>query len=438
MEQMRKYQKASSTGSLTRGRLHRFSTKSSTKPLDAQGEAERPQRSTKTLFNSTGAATDKTRVETEHDSLLTAMERDLINIDPFHTLPCRLDRPGQDLAHRAKHLFLQSAPDWSSTAFTSTTGLRTGYAYRVGFCSMLSLASYYLDQASGRGPSLETLQWTSATTSCTRRMLSNPVTQAGDEALLGVLLLLANDQFMGGGKHSILHSKALARLFRLRGGIEYLRLPCTMELFINYNLIALGKAQTAYLDHMRPDAEGAAEFKEWKADVDVLILELQNLNTWAKSVHSDSRGERRALFIKVISFLLNSKTVIEENYWAFIVCYLAVMLWEYRYRPRDGENLLRELARRCQLSRPESRLTEVAWILVQGLDGDRHRKWLISRMIKVLHRLSNGLRLKIGRFLLGLVDPRQARDVFLDTTDFENIQKEAFAGLPVSNSTKLG
>jgi hypothetical protein len=74
---------------------------------------------------------------------------------------------------------------------------------------------------------------------------------------MSVLLLLANDQLMEDGESSGLHSKALARLFRLRGGIESLRLLHTIELFIIYNLITFGRAQTTHLDHMGSDAEGA-------------------------------------------------------------------------------------------------------------------------------------------------------------------------------------
>jgi hypothetical protein len=396
LEQVRKYQTSFPTPPLTTHDPHQTLTRSSAKPLESR--VDNAQLSPLDL---TRLAVDNTRVERQHDSLLTATERELINVDPFHTLPCRLDRSGQDLAHRAKSLFLQSSPNWSSALFTETTGLRLAYTYKANFCSMLACASNYLDSLSGRGPSLETLQWTSATTSCVRRTLSNPVTQGGDEALMGVFLLLANDQLVDGGKNGHLHSKALAQLFRLRGGLESLRLPYAMELFISFLLITpFGRTQIAYLDHMESDAEGAAELQEWKADVDLLILELQNLDIWDRAIHWESR-ERRALLIKVVKFLPHPKDAVEQDQWAFIITYLAVMLWEYRYRPRDCDNLLRDLTHHYEQLGQGFNLADVAWVLVRGLDRERHRKWQVIRMIRVLHRLSNQIQLKVARSVTG-------------------------------------
>lgn len=82
---------------------------------------------------STSLAADKTLAERQSDSLLAATERELISIDPFHTLPCRLDRSGQDLAHSAKSLFLQHAPNWPSILCTKTAGLPLAYTHKANF-----------------------------------------------------------------------------------------------------------------------------------------------------------------------------------------------------------------------------------------------------------------------------------------------------------------
>jgi hypothetical protein len=223
----------------------------------------------------------------------------------------------------------------------------------------------------------------------------------------------------------------------LRGGVESLHLPHSMELFINFNLITFNRAQIAYLDHIEPDAEGAAEFREWKADVDFLIFELENLSTWNdKALKWDGRAERKALLSKFAEFLSYPKDLVEEDQWAFIVCYLAVMLWEYRYRPKDCDILLRNLTHQCEQLKPGFSLADVAWLLARGLDHDLLRKWQVIRMIRVLRRLSSGLRLKVGRFLFGLVDPRQAPEVLLNAKDFGNVHQGAFEGLPVIDFTK--
>src|SRR3954447_25669715 len=93
------------------------------------------------------------------------------------------------------------------------------------------------------------------------------------------------------------------------------------------------------------------------------------------------------------------------------MCYLAVTLWDYRYRPIECENLLRELSRQRKQLGKSLNLVDVAWLLIRGLDSDRHRKWQVIRMIKVFHRLSKGLQSKTARFLCKIVDPSYAEDV---------------------------
>ena len=386
------------------------------------------------LLGSTARAIDNARARRTHHSLLMATERDLIHTDPFRTLPLKLDRSGQDLAYRAKNLFLQSTPNWAARTFTETMGMQIAYTYEANFCSMLAAASNYLDSFSGREPSLDTLRWTAATTSCVRRTLSNPATQDGDEALLGVFLLMATDLLVDGGMNSHLHSKILARLFRLRGGLDSLRLPYTIELFISFLLITpFGRAQTSYLDHISTDAEAITELQEWQADVNFLVLELRKLNIWATRTDRVNRDERNALLAQVFDFVADPTDMIEQDQKSFIVCFLAVMTREYKDRPEQCDRLLRNLVSRCKQLSKDCNLADVAWLLASPC-ANSTLKWTVIRMLKVLLRLSTNLRSKLVEFMYGLVDPQHALDV-LEVKDFEDVQREAFARLPLLDST---
>jgi Fungal specific transcription factor domain len=380
-------------------------------------------------------ASENARAAKQNDLLLTAAERSLIHLDPFDTLPCKLDRSGQDLAHRAKNLFLHSSPSWASVQFTESVSLRLAYMHRASFYSMLAAASSYLDSAMGRGVSVQTLRWTSESTSCVKRTLSSPETRNADEALTGVLSLLAVDRILEGGGNSHIHSKALAHLFRLRGGIQSLHQSHTMDLFVSFILVTpVGRGQIAHLDYLMLDAEGTANLKEWKADVDLLILELQNLHTWSRAMHWEDGGGRTALLAEIVAFLPHPKDSVKADQWIFIMCYLAVTLWDYRHHPIECENLLRELSRQCKQLGKAFNLADVVWLLVRGLDSARHRKWQVIRMIKVLHRLSKGLQSTVARFLCKIVDPRYAHDASINRKVLESICEEAFRGLPVTES----
>jgi len=425
LEQVRKYQKSCPTPPPT------LNDPSSAECSEAQVEAEIPQ-TYGVVTSLTRRASENARAARQNDSLVTAAERRLIHLDPFDVLPCKLDRSGQDLAHRAKSLYLRSTPNWASAQFTETVSLRLAYMHRTIFCSMLAAASSYLDSAMGREVSAQTLQWTAASAGCVKRALSSPGTRNADEALTGVLSLLAVDQVSQNGKHSHIHSKALAHLFRLRGGTQSLYQSHTMDLFISFVLVTpVGRGQIAHLDHVLFDADGVADLQEWRADVDLLILELQNLYAWGRAMRW---GEQAVLLDAVITFLPHPTNSFEADQWLFIMWYLAVMLWDYRHRPIECENLLRELNRQFKQLGEAFNLADVAWLLVQGLDSDRHRKWQVIRMIKVVHRLSKGLQSKIGRFLCKIVDPRFAQDASINREVLESIYEEAFMGLPVTES----
>lgn len=439
LEQVRIFQKSSRAPPQTPPDPSQPSTESGAEPLEAQVKTRRPYsrdkqpavtRTQLLPLETTRIVTDNRSAGKRHDSLITAVERDLINVDPFHTLPCKLNRSSQELAHFGTRLFLYSPPSWASFQLTRTVSIPITYRFRTSFSCMLVNTSSYFDSVMGRGVSTETLRWISASTSHLRRALSMPGAEDSDEALVGVLSVLCIDCVNDNGTNSHIHSKALARLFRLRG-IQSIYQSHAIDLLLSFLLIApIGKGQIAYLDHIASDAGGSAELHEWKADVDLLILELQNLSARDRAMHWQGQAERRALLIKVVSFLPHPLDTSAQDQLAFIICYLAVMLRAYRHRPRDCENLLRDLIHRCEELGPKLNLAEFTWFLVQGLDSDRYRKWHVIRMIKVLHRVSKGLQLKIGQFLHGLVDPRKGREVSLDTTDFESIRQEAFAGLP--------
>jgi hypothetical protein len=442
--QVRKHQKSSSIPLLNPNAPPQNLPTSSAEPSEAQTGAQRRQARNveSSVVKAQPLATDLTRRECanaraarQNNLLLTAAERTLIHLDPFDILPYKLDRPNQDLTHRAKSLFLHSSPSWASVQFTEAVSLRLAYMHRATFCSMLAAASSYLDSAMGRGVSAQTLQWKTASTSCVKRVLSSPGTRNADEALTGVSSLLAVDQNSGGGEYSHIHSKALAHLFRLRGGIQSLYQSHTIDLFISFILVTpIGRGQIAHLDYLMLDAEGIANLKEWKADVDLLILELQNLHTWSRAMHWEDGGERTALLAAIVAFLPHPEDSVKADQWIFIMCYLAVTLWDYRHRPMECENLLRELSRQCEQLGKAFNLADVVWLLIRGLDSARHRKWQVIRMIKVLHRLSKDLLSTVARFLCKIVNPRYAHDASINRRVLESIYEEAFRGLPVTES----
>jgi hypothetical protein len=82
--------------------------------------------------------------------------------------------------------------------------------------------------------------------------------------------------------------------------------------------------------------------------------------------------------------LTTTRDEFDESQQFFVLLYLALTSWEYRTDPESYLILLRKL---CQTLISPSRLAEVTWTLIQGLDDDRHRKWKVLRMTKVVHRL---------------------------------------------------
>jgi hypothetical protein len=83
-------------------------TKSSGKPAEAQAGAEGPCKGEEQPRSVNAQllplnATDNTLEEMQRDSLLAATERELINIDPFHTLPCKLASSRAPAIRRLSH-----------------------------------------------------------------------------------------------------------------------------------------------------------------------------------------------------------------------------------------------------------------------------------------------------------------------------------------------
>jgi hypothetical protein len=108
VKQIRKYQKLSPPLPFTSVHSHLPSTKSSGKPAEAQAGAEGPcegeeqPRSVNAQLLPLNV-TDNTLKEMQRDSLLAVIKRELINIDPFYTLPCRLTSSRAPTIRRLSH-----------------------------------------------------------------------------------------------------------------------------------------------------------------------------------------------------------------------------------------------------------------------------------------------------------------------------------------------
>ena len=377
------------------------------------------------------------RTKKRPTSPLSAIERELVHTDPFNTLPCKLNRSNQNLVHLARSLFLHCSPSWASVKFTEDLSLRLAFSHKLIFCAMLTEASSYLDLVSHRESSLETLQWSSACTTYVNRTISDPGIRYSDEGLVGVLLLLSNDLMANGGKNSHIHSRALTKLLRSRGGLESLQLSHSMDLFVSFVLITpIGEGQIAYLDHSIPEADEITELADWDRELNLLVLTFNKLHQWDRGGHVRTK-EAEQLEISPLSDVTNllpaPKDKFEEAQELFIHCYLVATQWDYRQCPRVFANFLRKLLYHCRNLGCNRQLANIAWILVQGLDGNRHRKWQVLRQMRVIYRLSRDTRSKINNYLHSMINPRlrHAQKVLLTPNDFTNIRYEAFAGLRV-------
>jgi hypothetical protein len=362
-------------------------------------------------------------------SLLTAIERDLVHFDPFATLPIALNRSDEVLAQLAVSLFLESPPTWASSKFAEAVGLHLAFLHKSVFCCMLATTSAYIDPVSGHGDSVRSIRWTAAGTFYVSQLISNPESRYGDDALVGILALLKTAILAGNVGNCHVHSRGFAQLLRHRGGLRSLQGSHNIDMFVSFLLVTpTSKGQISYLDHVQPDADGIAEIEDWVLDLDLLISTLRSLMQW-----DSPRSAKRAELCDELNDLMRKLTTRDEfdkPQQCFIALYLALIHWDYRRKPENYIDCLREL---CQNFIPQTSLAEVSWILTQGLDDDRQRKWQALRMTKVLQRLKTDTAFRVKNFLCGLIRS-SFDDVEVDMItrkDLLKISDEALAGLPI-------
>lgn len=206
-------------------------------------------------------------------------------------------------------------------------------------------------------------------------------------------------------------------------------------MFVSFLLITpTGKGQIEYLNHVQPDADGIAEVEDWVLDLNLLIATLRNL-VQLNSARSTKRAELCDGLKDFMQMLTTARDAFDESQQFFMLLYLALARWDCRKNPESYINLLRKLRQKLV---PQTSLAEVAWILTQGLDNDRQRKWQALRMTKVLHRLKKDTAFRVKNFLYGLIKSSfdDVEVAMITGKDFLKISEEALAGLPIDAAGK--
>lgn len=292
------------------------------------------------------------------------------------------------------------------------------------FCNLISVTSAFLDSATGRGATPETFKWSILGIRRINRLVADPVKRFGDELLMTLPQILIADSLAMGGENCKVHSRGLAQLIKSRGGLESQERPDGIESWICILCVVSSKAQTAYLDDLQPGDRGIAELNDWQIENDNLFSLLNDLVSW---IFDDERYPEPPKFcidengpsVLFRTHLNEPEDDFEESYQMFILFYLSVALWELRDSVEGTMSLLCNFSLQCQQLASNYHLPDVTYILIRGLDGNRARKWQMLRPIKVLHRLSVEVRLKIKRFLFQVVDfvSRDKERAVLDMVD---------------------
>lgn len=384
-----------------------------------------------------------TIIKEEDPSLLSALERDLNQFDPFACLPLKLDRSGQTLLAFSKEVLLDhSIPvSWKNPAVSKAVGLNFSYRNEQQLCSVLSATSSYMDLLHRRGVSLETMKWKCAAMRYVNLLISNPMTRYGDDALMGIMSLLLNEILTAGSENCHIHSRGIAQLLKHRPCQEDARSSPSMVYFMCSLFIVTSKGQIAHLKHVTSNMAGIEDTRNWKAEVDFFLHVLRNLHCWTQQLQyscSPTRNLPQSAFSHfILHGTLEHQDEFQLSYQLFVQCYLALVLYSHRESVDSCVTLFRKFFSQFrQLGRdhgPECCLHNAVWICIQSLDGNVELKWQASRMIRVLHRLSERTRLRLQRFFVGIYAATTGHPpVIISQQDFESINQEALKGLPVS------
>jgi hypothetical protein len=364
-------------------------------------------------------------------SLLTAVERELIHVDPFANLPIQLDRLDQAL-YRFSNSFLTEEEFQTSvtnSTLSRSVGLWSHYNSKIRVCATLLMASAYLDRNRSASPSSQTIKWKVNLIRCLNHVISNDETRYGHDAVDGVVLLLLLEALTPGSQHIHLHSRALMQLFSRRGNRGCLSDHIDVGL-----AILTSKAQIAYLDHLQPGQAGIEEALTWKGEVDFTVATLRGLSDWVlRSQRHFYRNPvlRDSVFLRSVQKFNQPTDSFELSQQMFALSYIAVVIWEVREDIPKCIRFLQTLSARHGCLEPDRPLLNTVWVCIRGIDDNKELQYQAIRLMRVFHRLTDNTQSMIRDFLTGLCGVVAGSSVGIILTGhiFMAINKEALAGL---------
>ena len=365
-------------------------------------------------------------------SLLTAVERELIHVDPFANLPIQLDRLDQALYKFSISFLTEERFQTSLTnpTLSRSVGLWHHYNSKIRACATLLITSAYLDKTRGASLSSDTIKWKVNLIRCLNRVISNDETRYGHDAVNGVVLLLLLEALTPGSQHVHLHSRALMQIFSRRGNRD-----CLSDHIDVGIAILTSKAQIAYLDHLQSGQAGIEEVLTWKGEVNFTVATLRGLSNWVLQSQQDFYGNlvlRDSAFLQSIQEFNQPTDTFELSQQMFVLFYIAVVIWEVREDIPKCIHFLQTLSARHECLKPDRPLPNTSWICIRGIDDNKELQYQAIRLMRVFHRLTDKTQSMIRGFLTGLcaVVAGSSVGIILTGHIFMAINKEALAGLP--------
>jgi hypothetical protein len=261
------------------------------------------------------------------------------------------------------------------------------------------------------------------------RVISNEATRYGDDALNGIVLLLLIEAMTPGSQQCHLHSRALMQLIKGRG-----KRGCLSD-HIDVGLAILtSKAQIAYLDHLQPGLAGIEEAWAWKWEVHFAVATLRGLSDWVLQnlrIFYFNPVLKNSVFLQSIQKFGQPTDTFELSQQIFVLCYVAVALWEIQDVPKCICILQALSARYDQLGQDRS-LSNTLWVCIRGMDDNKDLQFQAIRLTRVFHRLTDETQSILRSFLTGLcrVVYGSSIGMLLTEQDYTTIHQEALAGLP--------
>jgi hypothetical protein len=365
--------------------------------------------------------------------------RQLSALDPFFNFPVHLDPVAQYVVAISPDI-LQVLDPSVSYRWIDAVGLPVAFKLETVLYMLLSTSGGILDGLRGEGPSADTVRFQNTALRSMAKLINDPATRFNDEVFAAVTcLLLPLDVSGEAGENVHVHSRAWARISRNRGGLKSLEsADLEVDRYITFLSIFGSKGQISYLDRLDgPDM--FEDVEDWKREVNFFIRVLLALMSWQdvslpKVTDMASWQPAEGYFPRAALYCVaNPQNEVERAYQMFTACYLSVALWESKDHPKTRQALLQTFRAKFKKLGGQITLTNIIWILVDGIDGKRERKWQALRMIKVMHRLTVPTMSLVTLFLSGLLDPEVPPTELVKLTqgDLDIIGEEAVAGLPI-------